>query len=106
MDQGTSSRHFSIYFTLCRYEDFLSDPNVQTFSLEQKAGICTFTRNRPASLPEAPAVTLLVVGRQVETGTVVTSMGNIRHESGRPAGSFGQGAETPRTQEGGCFTAS
>lgn len=37
---------------------------------------------------------------------VVTSMGNIRHESGRPAGSFGQGSETQRMQEGGYFTAS
>lgn len=54
--------------------------------------------------PKAPAVTLLVVRWQVEVGMVVTSMGNIRHESGRPAGSFGQGSETQ--QEGGCFTAS
>lgn len=88
VDQGASSRHFSVQFTLCKHDDFLSDPNGQTFSLEQKAGICTFTRNRPASLPEAPAVTLLEVGRQVEMRTAVTSTGNIRHESGRPAGSF------------------
>lgn len=56
VDQGASLRHFSIFFCLqylplCKYGDFLSDPNVQTSRLEQKAGVCTFTRNRPANPP-------------------------------------------------------
>lgn len=97
VDQGASSRYFSIYFTLCKSRDFLSDPNVQTFSLEHKARICTFTWNRPASLPKALAITLLAVGWQVEMGMVMASMGNIRHESRRPAGPFGQGSETQHT---------
>lgn len=106
VDQGASSRHFSIYVTVCKDDDFLSDPHVQAFSGEQKARRCTFTRNRRASLSAAPAITLLVAGRQVETGMVVTCMGHIRRESGRPAGSFGQGSEPRQTQEGGCLTAS
>lgn len=49
--------------------------------------MCTSTRNKPANLPEALAVTLLVVGWRwrVEMAVGGLLLETIRHDSGRPA---------------------